>query len=165
MQRVNAPAGQMQLKGLIEAYVVSCFSLQVSFWSCVLNVVHSLTFATFMCFKRKKRAARKVLRFWGNGRPICRSSGNWYRPVKKTRLRLVQSLREYLPSKQPPNCLRSDRIRLQEGGRCFLFDTKWSHLITSRKSKTITGTLRHRSARLKTATLWRLCPGHLFELS
>jgi hypothetical protein len=29
MQRVNAPAGQMQLKGLIEAYVVS----QVYFFS------------------------------------------------------------------------------------------------------------------------------------
>jgi hypothetical protein len=62
MQRVNAPAGQMQLKGLIEAYVVS----ELSFIVEQLNVFGSLCIKCFAysgCFKRKKRAARKVPRF------------------------------------------------------------------------------------------------------
>jgi hypothetical protein len=61
MQRVNAPAGQMQLKSLIESYVVSEL---LFFTSRVSNVVYSLTFCYFlMCLKRKKRAARKEPRF------------------------------------------------------------------------------------------------------
>jgi hypothetical protein len=68
MQRVNAPAGQMQLKGLIEAYVVSELSfiveqLNVYLEVCVSNVGHFSLFAYSGCFKRKKRAARKVPRF------------------------------------------------------------------------------------------------------
>jgi hypothetical protein len=41
MQRVNAPAGQMQLKSLIEAYVVSEL---LFFTSRASNVVYSLNF-------------------------------------------------------------------------------------------------------------------------
>lgn len=119
MQRVNAPAGQMQLKGLIEAYVVSevhfgKFSTDYSFISHFAN--------TERCFYRKKQAARKVPRFWENGRHICHSSGNWYHQVKKTLLKLVPSLNEYLPSKQQQYNRRSDllqfpsdQIRQQEG--------------------------------------------------
>jgi hypothetical protein len=56
MQRVNAPAGEMQLKGLIEAYVVcewrsvmrnKCYKL------CVSNVGHHLTLLPFGILKEK----------------------------------------------------------------------------------------------------------------
>jgi hypothetical protein len=67
MQRVNAPAGQMQLKGLIEAYVVSELSFIVEQLNVYLEVCVSNVLLILDVLKGKNGQRERCHNFEGMG--------------------------------------------------------------------------------------------------
>lgn len=126
MQRVNAPAGQMQLKGLIEAYVVSeLFSfkreVQCIFLKSCIKCCPFPYFCYLLMFQKEKTGSEKgatILREWEAYLPL------FWQLVPPSEEDSPEACAEFerVLAKQATTQL-SAKWSNQTPGRCFLFGT------------------------------------------